>query len=198
LGKIYGQDRHGLVIIEADADPILRNAYPYDFRLFVMPAPQRMNEVFRSGEEAKKAFHATLNDTATFAREIYGLAEEGDRFDDHASEQRAELTGKQLLGLMNSPLGDELATRILLQPSHHGLLESDILLVNTAVGGTTDVVDRCVRRLENVLTRVRTPTGRTQVLFSCDPADPDDPLRTQLFSRLSDLLDCEQREEPIS
>lgn len=189
LGKIHVDDREALVIIEADADPTLRSAYPYDYRVFVMPAPRRTTEVFRTRTQATEAFHAALNDTAVFAREIYGLADDGDRFDDGASEKRSALTATQLRGLMNSPLGDELATRILLQPTHHGLLESDIVVVNTAVGGTSEVVDQCVRRLERVLDHVRPPAGQRSPLYSCDPADPHDPLRTKLLERIAELLD---------
>ncbi|MEE9294672.1 MAG: hypothetical protein V3W34_06910 [Phycisphaerae bacterium] len=194
LNKIHRQDRKGFVVIEADADPLLRHAYPYDYRVFVLPAPYRPSEVFRTKNQATEAFRSTLDDTAAFVGEIYGLVEDReklDAIDPDASEKRSSLTAAQLRGLMDSPLGDEIATRILLQPSHHGLLESDVVLVNTAVGGTTQVVDECVRRLERVLTHVRGPEGRKSRMFACDPADPQDPLRTKCFSHLYTLLDCD-------
>lgn len=190
LGEIHAVDRKGLVVIEADADPTLRHAYPYDHRLFVMPAPQRTSEVFRTREQASDAFHAALNDTAAFAREIYGLVDD-ERFDDGGSEPRSELDAAQLRALMNSGLGDELATRILLQSTHHGLIEGDVVVVNTAVGGTSDVVTQCVRRLQRVLEHIRTPDGRRPVLYACDPADADDPLSEQLYRRLGRMLDCD-------
>lgn len=191
LSEIHRHDRRGLVIIEGDSDPLLRHAYPYDWRVFVMPAPQRMSDVFRSPAQAAEAFTAALNDTAAFAGEIYGLVEKnGDDFDLGDHDSRSDMTAAQVRGLMNTPLGHELATRILLQPSHHGLLDSDILIVNTAVGGTSSVLDGCVRRLEKVLDHLRGPTYSRRLLFACDPADPEDPLRTKLFNRLADLIGC--------
>ena len=189
LGEIQHRDGCGLVIIEGDSDPLLRHAYPYDWRVFVMPAPERMSDVFRSAAQAAEAFSAALNDTAAFAGEIYGLVEEnGDDFDLGEHDSRTSLTASQVRGLMNTPLGHELATRILLQPSHHGLLDSDILIVNTAVGGTSAVVDGCVRRLEKVLDHLSGPMQSRRLLFACDPADPEDPLRAKLFSRLATLI----------
>ena len=89
---------------------------------------------------------------------------------------------------MNSPLGDEIATRILLQPSYHGLLESDVIIVNTAVGGRSSVVDDCVRRLKRVLAHIKGPNSPKHLMFSCDPADPEDPRRAKLFAQLCTLL----------
>ena len=188
LSRIHGADRRGLVTIEADADPILRNAFPYDYRVFVMRVPQRTTEVFRTKSRATEAFHASLNDTATFAREIYGLADNGEEFDVQASEARSALTSTQLRGLLSSPLGDELATRILLQPTHHGLLESDILIVNRAAGDAPALVDRCIYQLERVLTHLRPPPGRRQMLYPCNPLDPEDPLRATFLSRVAQFL----------
>lgn len=191
LTKIHAKDRKGCVIIEADADPILRHAYPYDFRIFVMPAPHRPSEVFRTTTQAAEAFKHTLNDTAAFVGEIYGLVEsksELDKVDCDASEHRTSLTAAQLRGLMNTPLGDEIATRLLLQPSYHGLIESDVVMVNTAVGGMTPVVDECVRRLERVLDHVRRDVGRKRLMLWFDPADDNDPLRTKFFAKLCAML----------
>jgi hypothetical protein len=191
MTRIHKQDRKGVVLVEADADPILRHAYPYDFRLFVMPAPHRSSEVFRTSSQASRAFHDALNDTVAFASEIYGLVEDVDgqsEVDPGESEVRSSLTANELRGLMSSPLGDELATRILLQPSHHGLIESDVVVVNTGVGGTTHVVDECVRRLERVLEHVRGDGGFKNMLFACDPSDPDDPLCTKLLARVCAMI----------
>lgn len=193
LQKIHRRDRRGIVIIEADSDPILRHAYPYDYRLFIIPAPQRTSEIFRTGTQAADAFKAALHDTAAFAGEIFGLLESGDPFDIGEHEARSTLTSAEMRVLMNSSLGRELATRILLQPSHHGLLESDILVVNTAVGGMSGLVDECVHRLERVLANVYGPEGGRHLFFSCDPADPEDPLRLKLLDHVAAMLSGEFR-----
>ncbi len=188
LHDIHRADRKAVVIIEADSDPLLRQAYPYDHRVFVIPSPTRRTDVFRTGVEAAEAFRNAMEDTAVFVGEIYGLVEDGDEFDIGVHESRPALTASQLRGLMSSPLGDELATRILLQPSHHGLLESDVLVVNTGIGGVTEVLDEAVTRLEKVLRHVHCVDGRRQVLYACDPCDPRDPLREQLVRRMCSML----------
>lgn len=199
LDGIHRRDRHAMVILEADADPILRHAFPYDTRIFVMPAPQRSTEVFRTKAQATEAFQDVLDDTAVFAKQIYGMVDNGDDSDSDGEVKlrRPPLTSAQVRGLMNSPLGDELATRILLQPSHHGLLECDVLIVNSAIGGNSSVADSCVQRLERVLSHLRGPEGRHHVMFSCDIMDRENPRRRELFERLGEMLGCHSESESV-
>jgi len=200
LHRIHRCDRYGTVIIEADADPHLRHVYPYDRRLFILPAPSSPAEVFRTPSEAAEALRHVLDDTATFAREIYGMldgdpsssdgsppAAHGDR-PGRCREPRAPWTLPQMYGLLNSPLGEELATRIQFKPDYHGLVESDLVLINMGVGGMSPGVDECARRIELVLARLRGPAARKNLLFCCDPLDPRDPLRRKLAKALRDLL----------
>ncbi|HUU83162.1 MAG TPA: hypothetical protein VM243_06620 [Phycisphaerae bacterium] len=186
LTRIHRKDRYGAVIIEADADPHLRHAHPYDRRIFVMPAPRSLHEVFRSVREAATALQGVLDDTAAFAREIYGMIDSS-LTDDEEHERRAPFTARQLRGFLDSPLGNELATRIQFQPEYHGLVESDVVLINTGVGGLSPVVDECGRRLERLLARLRGGAARKNTLFCCDPVDPHDPLRKKLIKALKDL-----------
>jgi hypothetical protein len=191
LTRIHKRDRYGSVLIEADADPHLRNAYPYDRRVFVMPAPRSLNEVFRSVNQAAEALRHVLDDTAAFASEIYGMLDGGLALDDtrHGEhERRPTFTARQMRGFLNSPLGDELATRIQFQPAYHGLVESDVVLINTGVGGVSGSVDDCVHRVERLLARLRGPSARKNVVFCCDPMDAKDPLRKKLFQALRALL----------
>ena len=188
LSRIHAKDRGAQVIIEADTDPMLRHAYPYDHRVFVLRGPERLAEVFRTGPQAAAAFQATLDDTAAFAREIYGLVEDGPDFDDGASERRDSLTATQLGRLFNTPLGEEIATRILLQPSHHGMIESDMIVLNTGAGSVTARVDECVRWLERILEHIGLPGRPPTSLFVCDPADGDDPERDRMYEKALGLL----------
>ncbi len=194
LTSIHQQDRQGSVLIEADADPHLRNVYPYDRRVFVMRAPVTLSEVFRSVRQAAAALEGVLDDTASFAHEIYGMLDDtafGDADSQH--EDRPEFTLRQMQGFLNSPLGEELATRIQFQPAYHGLVESDAVIINTGVGGTSEVVDECVKRLERLLARVRGPSARKDVIFCCDPLDSSDPLRAKVLERLKNLVTNESR-----
>jgi len=173
LTAIHHQDRFGSVIIEADADPSLRHAYPYDHRIFVMPTPRSVNEVFREPRRAATELQRVLDDTTVFASEIFGLfTDDGDE-DVDPHELRPELTDTQMRGFLYSPLGDELATRIQLQPPYHGLVESDVIVVNTDVGDIGPGTDECLRRITRLLERTRTVCGRKEELFLCNPLDLD-------------------------
>jgi len=186
LTEIHGTDRYGSVLIEADADPHLRHAYPYDQRIFVLTAPISMREVFRTADEAAGALRGVLDDTAAFATEFYGMLYDGQRMiDDDVSEPRRAMSASSWRNLLHSPLGDELATRIQLQPCYHGLVESDVVLLNTANGGSLPVADQCMRQIERLLTRVRGRTASRPEFFRCDPCDANDPQRVELFKSLS-------------
>lgn len=171
LTAIHRKDRYGSVIIEADADPSLRHAYPYDHRLFVMPLPASVCEVFREPRRAATELQRVLDDTAAFASEIFGLfsSSDGDEVDPH--ETRPDLTDTQMRGFLYSPLGDELATRIQLQPLYHGLVESDVIVVNTSVGERRPETDECLRRIERLLKRLRVSSKQHSELFLCEPRD---------------------------
>ena len=67
LRTVRELDRRGFAVIEADADPALRHAYPYDYRVFVMPAPQDLHAVFRTPEAAAEALQQVMQDTSAFA-----------------------------------------------------------------------------------------------------------------------------------
>ena len=193
LTRIHCDDRNGSVLIEADADPNLRHVYPYDRRVFVMRAPESLSEVFRTVREAAEALRGVLDDTAAFAQEIYGMLDEGPLDDAEGQrEARPEFTLSQWRGFLNSPLGEELATRIQFQPAYHGLVESDAVVINTGVGGASATVDGCVHRLEKLLARLRGPSARKNVIFCCDPLDPKDPLRAKMLKRLAALVRCDR------
>lgn len=187
LTRIHSEDRYGTVLIEADADPDLRNVYPYDRRVFVMRAPQALTEVFRTAREAAEALKDVLDDTAAFAREIYGMVENSPA-DTGTHEMRPKLTLAQMRGFLSSPLGEELATRIQFQPDYHGLVESDLILINCGAGDPSELVDECVERLERLLARLRGPASREPLIYCCDPLDGRDSLRKKLFKSLRDLL----------
>ena len=171
LTLIHKKDRFGSVVIEAVADPSLRHASPYDHRVFVLPMPSGISEVFREPRHAADELRRVLDDTQAFASEIFGLFENAD--DDDASELRPELTRTAVRGFISSPLGDELVTRIQLQPAYHGLIESDLVVVNNKVGEPTPQSVACIKRIESLLRRAYDPVSPSGELFLCDPCDPD-------------------------
>lgn len=187
LTAIHRQDRFGSVVVEADADPAVRCAYPYDHRIFVMPVPASVREVFRDSRHAAQELQRVLDDTAAFASEMFGLFSESESEDCDPSEDRARLSASDMRSFLYSPLGDELATRIQLQQPFHGLVESDVVLVNTQVRKPGPESEACLRRIARLLERTRRVSGRDEDLFLLDPLNGDTELRGRLLDALKPM-----------
>ena len=197
---------NGLAIIEADGDPAIRHAYPYDYRLFVMPPPAQIHEVFRVPKDAAVALQEVMQDTAAFASEIFGLFD-AKALDDSVGVrhskvtipglrpgmprrfERLDIAETQLRHFLGSPIGAEIAARIQLQPEYHALVEADMVLINTGLGGCKEATRECIHRAEKLLSRIRHDARRHSVLYWGDLASPDDPARGKLIRRLRNLLD---------
>lgn len=171
LSEIHRRDRFGGVIIEADADPALRHAYPYDHRVFIMPIPSGVQDVFRDPSRAADELKRVLDDTTAFASEIFGLFKDEDEDAPEPSEYRAPFSARSARSFLRSPLGDELATRIQLQPQYHGLVESDVIVVNSQLGQIGPAPTACVQRIDRLLERIKHSEGNRAELFFCDPVD---------------------------
>lgn len=187
LTAIHRSDRFGSVVIEADADPNLRCAYPYDHRVFVMPLPNSIREVFRETDRAAEELRKVLDDTAAFASEIFGLFDRNGEDAPEPSEDRPDMTKSQMRGFLYSPLGDELATRIQLQQPYHGLVESDVIVVNTRVGQRGPETDECLRRVARLLARIRGVSGRQGQLFMSPLCEDGGPLDRPLLKALKPM-----------
>lgn len=187
LSTIHKGDRYGSVVVEADADPTLRCAYPYDHRVFVMPLPGSIGEVFRDTTHAAHELRRVLDDTAAFASEIFGLFDRDGGDETDPSEERPDLTATQMRGFLYSPLGDELATRIQLQQPYHGLVESDVIVVNSAVGERGPGTDECLRRVGRLLARIRGGSSRPGEMFICELSGPNGALDRTLAKALKPL-----------
>ncbi|HOJ55156.1 MAG TPA: hypothetical protein PLI64_11445 [Phycisphaerae bacterium] len=202
LRKVRRLERRAFAILEADADPALRHAFPYDYRIFVMPAPADVHTVFRTPRAAAIALQEVMQDTAAFASEIFGLFETESLEDSVGVEyyppvadregrrevERLEITEAQIRQFLRSPLGGEIASRIQLQPPYHAMVESDVVLINTGVGGETDALGECLARIEKLLARVRQDTRRHSVLYWGDIFSRDDPTYSKLLRRLKALF----------
>jgi len=195
-------ERYGFTVIEADEDPALRHAYPYDYRIFVMAPPVDVHTLFRTPQAAASALHQVMQDTASFASEIFGLFDAAGLDDstgvyheeappsDRCGQriERLDIGESQIRQFLNSPLGAEIASRIQLQPEFHALVESDVVVVNTGVGTATDALHQCIQRLEKLLARVRHDARRHSVLYWGDISDAGDPTHGRLLQRLRALF----------
>lgn len=184
LSVIHRRDRFGSVVIEADDDPTVRCAYPYDHRVFVMPLPASCNEVFRDPQRAAVELQRVLDDTVAFASEVFGLQADSRQMDGDPSEERRRMTVKDMRGFLYSPLGDELATRIQLRRPYHGLVESDVIIVNPGAARRTAESDSCLRRIKQMLERLRAISGRQGELLLCNLDHREDASDRKLQSVL--------------
>ncbi len=201
LRSVRRLDRNAMIVVEADPDAVLRHAFPYDYRLFVMPPPMSLETVFRDEKSAARALQQVMQDTAAFASEIFGVFDPSGLEDSvgvRHSEPLAARSGvyveqlhvddQQVRHFLNSPLGAEIASRIQLQPEYCAVVESDVAVINTGVLRETDCLEACLKRLEKLLKRVRHDARRQSVLYWGDIADVDDEARTKLIGRLKSLL----------
>jgi hypothetical protein len=184
LAKIHHDDHDATVVIEADSDPILRCAYPYDHRLFVMRPPTRIYQVFRSAQEAAEEMQRVLEDTAEFASQVYGLFDADVLLDGEGREERMDMSGTQMRRFLATPLGDEIATRMAFQPPFHGLAESDFILVNTGLKPDKPTSEACLKMINRLLERLNKVSDRQGRMYRCDPIDPKDRMTRQLFKDL--------------
>ncbi len=187
LTAIHRRDRYGSVVIEADADPTVRHAYPYDHRVFVMPVPASVSEIFRTPHQAAAALREVLKDTTTFASEMFGLLDESLGGDGAGREDRVDLTATQWRGFLYSPLGEELTTRVQLQPPYHGLVESDLVIVNTALGSAVVDGNPCLQKAALLLSHMRKLSGRGSDLYICNLYGEEDPVSRKLLKALKPM-----------
>lgn len=200
LRKIRRLERQAFAILEAGPDPALRHAFPYDYRVFVMSAPDDVHTVFRTPRAAAIALQQVMQDTAAFASEIFGLFEsesledsvgviyQPPGRDDPEQVERLEITEAQIRQFLRSPLGGEIASRIQLQPDFHAMVESDVVLINTGISGESEALTECIPRIEKLLARVRHDTRRHSVLYWGDVACKQDPTYQKLLRRLRMLF----------
>jgi len=202
LRAVRSLESHAIAVIEANCDPVLRHAYPYHYRIFVMPAPDSIDTVFRNPSAAAVALKQVMQDTASFASEIFGLFDAAAMDDgagvSHQKPVRAAPTGRtveqlevaetQLRQFVNSPIGVEIASRIQLQPEYHALVESDIVVINIGPKGKTPALRDCIKRLRKLLARIQHDARQQSVLYWGDVADGKDPANPRLIRRTRKLL----------
>jgi len=194
--KISRHQADATVLVEADADPALRYAFPYDYRLFILAAPRNYHEVFRTTVQAAAAMKQMMEDTASFAAEMFGLFDhQAISSDPQITKLRCpawhpqavvEIDQQQLQDFLSTPLGAEIASQVQLQPAYHGLIDSDVVVVNLAARPAADTTQECCTRIDGLLARLHAYDNKPQ-LYCCDPTNSQDPRSTELLSHLARL-----------
>jgi hypothetical protein len=200
IKAVRGRQKFCTTFVLAEPDPSLRYAFGYAGRVFLLPPTLTMHQVFRPAKEAALALQEVMQDTAAFASEIFGLFEHGLLGAEDAATKTIVLgrdrTIREQVNLMPddvrrflaTPLGVEIASRIQLQPTYHGLAESDVIVVNAGAVSDTAEADRALRSVEMFLARIADATARARPVFQCDFSDDDDPMLPAVLRALNPLL----------
>lgn len=188
LKNIGVKDRRATVMIEADADPAVRCAFQhYDHRVFVLPTPSAISDVFRPAHAAASALQSILADTAEFASEVFGVINR-EPSENGKCNGEAGLSAAQWRRFLYTPLGEELITYILLEPDFHGLVESDVVILNPALGQCTAATAPCLRKLDCLLEHINRLTHRQVRRYVWDPQkEPTEEIR-QLLDTLEKMF----------
>lgn len=192
-------DARGQAIIafEAEPDPILRHAYTYDLRIFVMPPTADERAIFRTHDEARDALTQVMRDSAAFAAEVFGLdAGDSEDLDMHNTamflsagpDGRVELTETHLARFLTCPFGAEVAVQVQFQPAFGPVADADIVILNTGSGRLTTEADLCWRKMLRLLARLRRPDGSKRLAYACDLADPHDPHLQRIRHKMAECL----------
>ena len=65
--------------------------------------------------------------------------------------------------------------------------DADVIVVNTSVGATGLETDQCLRRIDQLLERIRGVSGRRGELFFCDPRNQSNKACKRLLKALKPM-----------
>ena len=189
-------EQPAVIAFEAAPDPLLRHAYTYDLRVFVMPPIEDQAILFRSAEEGRVALRQILRDSSAFAREMDGLsAGDGEEIDSSQPAPPPALVGSgiemnesQIQDFLTGPLGVELAVRVHLQPQFGAIADADIIILNAGAGPSFCENNVCWQRLLGLLARVRSGTGHGPLTYACDLSDVEDPCFVRIRQRMGEAV----------
>lgn len=188
LGRVRRETGTSFIVVESDTDPIFRLSHHLETRVFVMAAPEGVHEVFRSHAEAETALRLAMQDTMTFASEVFGM-ERVPALDDSGVSLAAgpaqeagpprTIDPDEFERLLQSSLGAEIAARVRLQPDYHSLVDADVSILNAGIGGHGPLTELCTRRVSRLIETLPAGSSRRPRFFSCNLANDSDPQTQQ-------------------
>lgn len=181
------------IIIETDAEPCFRHAYPYDVKVFIMRPPRNLSDVFRSARDAATAMQRALEDTAEFAAEMFGLHPEPLDAGLLPDADPPKRMARDSLGcthneFLNSDIGMEVSARMMLHPAYHAVVESDVILLNEGLPSDCQAIAELSKQLDTLLEGVRRQLKRQAWFASCNPLDENDRVASMGVERILALL----------
>ncbi len=180
-----------LLLVETNAEPCFRHAYPYDIKIFVFSPPDSMDAIFRTPSETVGAIERAMHDTAEFAAEMFGL--ERSPFDSaalpsiHSDDRRVTAT-QTTEEFLDSDVGTEIASRLHLRPRYHAVIDSDVILLNTPADRDAAIAAECAEKIETLLDPLRQRLDRDSWFAACDLHDPQNTQTRRALDHIDSLL----------
>ncbi|HWL94275.1 MAG TPA: hypothetical protein VNT79_12150, partial [Phycisphaerae bacterium] len=159
----------------------------------IMSPPGSMEDVFRPAQETAGAIERAMHDTAEFAAELFGL-ERVDPHDSawfraHEDPNRDYSSDTQTVEeFLDSPIGIEITARLQLRPMFQGVVDADVVFLNTAVATNMKTLAACAQRIERILEPVNTRLQRRTYFAAGDPLDRRNAGTEGCLKRIADLL----------
>ncbi len=176
VGDIAQQDADATVIVETDNEPCFRHAYPWHARVFCLPPIHDPRTVFRTREQIAMAIRELMEDTHSFAAELFGLEHgpgDSSMLPSIESKQivEGEASAEMVEEFLASDVGAEIACRMRLHSEYYAIMESDILLLSESRGPWTGTAAESASMLGQLLDSTRARLDRHMHLVQCNPDD---------------------------
>ncbi|HPF38357.1 MAG TPA: hypothetical protein P5081_04760 [Phycisphaerae bacterium] len=183
IGEIAQRDADATVIVETDNEPCFRHAYPWHARVFCVPPINDPRVVFRTREQIAKAVKELMEDTHSFAAEVFGLEHgPGDssimlpametRQIVEADRPIVETDTTELLEqFLASEVGVDITFRMRVHTEFYAIMDSDVLVMSEARGAWTGAAAETGGMLRQLLEMTRARLGRSVFPVQCNPND---------------------------
>lgn len=173
IGEIAQQDANATVIVETDNEPCFRHAYPWHARVFCLPPVSEPRVVFRTRDQIAKAVKELMEDTRSFAAEVFGLEKgPGDSSMLPAMESKQILeadTTELLEEFLASEVGSDITFRMRLHTEYYAIMDSDVLVMSESSGLWNGAAAETAGMLSQLLEMSRARLGRNVQPVRCNP-----------------------------
>lgn len=173
IGEIAQRDADATIVVETDNEPCFRHACPWHARLFCLPPVPNPRSLFRTREEINKALKELMEDTRSFAAEMFGLEKgpgDSSMLPAMESKQILEADASELLEeFLASEVGTDISFRMRLHSDYYAIMDSDILVLSESGGSWNGAAAESAGMLRQLLEIARSSMGRCVHVIKCNP-----------------------------
>lgn len=173
IGDIAQRDGDATIVVETDNEPCFRNACPWHARVFCLPPVHDPGTLFRTRDEINEAIKVLMEDTRSFAAEVFGLEHgpgDSSMLPAMESKQIIEADTSELLEeFLASEVGADISHRMRLHSEYYAIMDSDILVLSESRGSWTGAAAQISNMLRQLLDSTRANVGRQVHAMQCNP-----------------------------